>query len=149
MVQPLDWTRGQLAEALGYLAHPAVDVRLEVQVPPIARHRFELEYARLTGELPPDPGTHGYSVLADTSDKQGVQQRIYLQRAGDPPEHLWALARNGDDPPVRGRISRNELVTAMLRAGFLFGPPRLERILPRLDSADLRDFGRGFDRASR
>lgn len=148
MVQPLDWTREQTAEALGYLAHPAVQMHLEVQVPPDARHPFELEYAAATGQLPPAPGTRGYSVLADTSDKRGPQKRIYLDLPGDTPEHLMALARNGQRLPERGRISRNELVATMLEAGFLLGPPRLERILSRLRRDDLEHFGRGFDRAN-
>ncbi len=142
---PLNWTQQQMAEALGYIAHPTVQMRLEVQVPPDARHQFELEYAAATGEMPPEPGTQGYSVLADTSDKRGPQERIYLDFPGDPPQHLFALARNGDRPR---RISRNELVNAMLRAGFLLGPTSLERILPRLSRDDLASFGRGFDRAS-
>lgn len=143
MTKKLDWTKEQLAEVLGYLANPVVKARLEIQVRPDGQNKFEQDYRQDTGVAPPSPGSSGYSVLSPSSDKQGPQMRIYLSPTGKTPEHLSPLIRNGHHR--QKRISRNELVKAMLKRGFLIGSPSLERILPNIPSSEIADFGRGFD----
>ena len=143
MAKNLNWTNTQLMEVLGYLANPVVGMRLEIQVRPDGQADFEQFYLDETGTTAPSPGEHGYSVLRPSSDKRGPQMRVYLTPNGDTPVHLLPIIKNGQRR--QQRVSRNELVCAMLKRGFLIGSPTLERILPRIRKSERADFGRGFD----
>ena len=142
MAKVLDWTVEQWAEVLGYLANPKVEARLEIQVRPDGQEEFERNYRKTTWVEPPPPGKCGYSVLRPTSDKRGPQMRVYLIRNGQPPGHLLPLIKNGHH--MQGRISRNALVCAMLKRGFLMGSTNLERIKANIQSYEEAAFRRGF-----
>lgn len=146
MAKNLDWTNEQLMEVLGYLANPVVGTRLEIQVRPDGQAAFEQVYLDATGTTAPSPGEQGYSVLRPSSDKRGPQMRVYLTPSGRTPRQLVPIIKNGHRK--QQRISRNELVYAMLKRGFLIGSPTLERILPRIKKPERAAFGRGFDLGS-
>ncbi len=145
MTRPESWTLDELAEALGYLANPKTEVKIEIQVPPGKRSTFEHEYLVKTGQTAPSPGICGYSVLSDSSDKYGRQYRIILKPVGTPPHHLQDILRMGAGG--NKRISSVHLVETMLERGFLLGSVQLDRVSGMRRSHEEIAFDRGFQLA--
>lgn len=147
MARLLNWSEGQMAEALGYLANPQTEAHLEIQVPPDRKAGFEAQYINATGVLPPAEGEQGYSVLNSRSDKIGIQMRVYFAPSGEIPQHLVDIMKSASGE--RRRISRNNLVLSMLRAGFTCGGVDVERVRQHISPAHSHHFQRGFDAANR
>ena len=142
----LNWNADQIAESLGYLSNPLTNTHIEVQVRPDGRAKFEESYRQATGESPPLAGEVGYSILRQTSDKQGTQKRVYFSPVGAVPPHLSTIMKNAAKD--RQRISRNRLVDVMLTHGFLMGTVQANRVRHSLSGAQQAAFDRGYAAAN-
>ena len=145
----LNWTDEEMAEALGYLCHPATASYIEVQTAHDKVRVFEREYRQFTEQDPPAAGTNHYSVLAPTSSKYGTQCRVIFTRAGNVPRQLGAIIQQdrGWQTRIEWRIARNGLVHRMFQAGFLLGDVQERRIRQRFVAANpalAEAFDRGY-----
>lgn len=141
-------SKNDIYEAFGYLTHPRVAMRYDVQVPYKKREEFESEYKRLTGKECCAPGQgSGYSVLDEHVDKYGVQYRFSYFPIGLVPSSLEAISKNA--PSRRKRISHKPLLLEMFKNGFILGSrPSRSRIISEIGPDHLIYFEFGYTAAS-
>jgi len=141
-------SKNDIYEAFGYLTHPRVAMRYDVQVPPKKRDEFESDYKRLTGEeCCPPAKESGYFVLSEHVDKYGVQYRFSYFPVGLAPSSLEAISRSA--PSRRKRISHKPLLLEMFKNGFILGSrPSRSRIISAIGPDHLIYFEFGYTAAS-
>ena len=137
--------QNEICEIMGYLCNPRVDMRYDVQVPDKKRFEFESDYQKLTGVLPCDPGTGGYSVLGKNVDKYSVQYRISYLPIGCVPSSLRSISKVMPGSASRKRVSNKVLLLEMLKSGFLLGSsPSSARITSRISPSCFVRFEFGY-----
>ncbi|WP_157541630.1 hypothetical protein [Hymenobacter aerophilus] len=137
-------------EIAGYLANPARQVLIEVEVPAGQISSFEGQYKVDTkGHSLPTPGQGPYYLQ---ENKWGVERRLYYVDNGNAPVDLVAEVYNNTRPGYITIFNRRcdqgrELINPLFQHGFVLGSPQDEaRRRATIPASEIADFNRGYSR---
>ncbi len=139
----LEWDEPTTMFCIGYLANPAVEASIEVEIPRSKRAEFEQIYEHLSGrELQLNGDHRPYYVWPVGTDKYGMQGRVYYRNVGLCPDEISSITSSGRSKDGPLRINRTNLVFKLFEYGFTFGRIDIYNILTCVNSR--RDFQREF-----
>jgi hypothetical protein len=110
-------------KCLGYLASPSRQTKLDVELRPEQRSKFESRYENITGIIP-IPDNINYYLLQQNADKWGVELRIYFVRNENIPDELDTMVVSPrPDQGYNARINNNNnnFIWQLIEYGFRLG----------------------------
>ncbi len=131
----LNWDDATTMYCIGYLANPAVETSIEVEIPRSRREEFEEKYETLTGqELQLEGDRQPYYVWPTGTNKFGMQCRVYYRNIGSCPDEIADITRAGRSDLGPVRINRTNLVFTLFEYGFTLGRTDIHNVLARVAS---------------
>lgn len=110
-------------EALGYLASPDRECKLDVELPSAKEQSFKDKYATLSGATA-SVDQHNFYLWPEGSNKWGVELRIYFR--ADNMENIPSAIRDMvvsarfPNSAHNCRINNNKFIWELIRYAFLF-----------------------------
>lgn len=146
-------TPNEFYTLVGYLANPARETNIEVEMPERRQHSFIKEYAAWTNgyPLPANSNTAPYYVWLGDVNKYGLEIRVYFISNDHMPLTLESMLeprkyqnRPGYENWER-RISTKDYVIPFFEAGFILGNTQnVARIRALVPTQYMPDFNNGY-----